>query len=412
MNSTSNAATKNMRSENTISHHTDPQGRLVRGEVGMIRTPDMAGDTTSRRIKCALNGLTKSYGDKQVVAGVSLDIEEGEFVVLLGPSGCGKTSTLRLIAGLEVPDGGEIFIDGSIVSSPARKVFKRPEHRDIGMVFQSYAVWPHMTVFENVAYPLRVRRWRKEDIRAKVHDVLNIVGLAKEAGRSATALSGGQMQRIALARALVFDPALLLFDEPLSNLDLKLRERLRIELKEMQQRTGLTSIYVTHDQGEAVELGDRIVVMEGGKVVQIGGAADLYQAPSTRFVADFIGTANICSATIEEWSTSQLARVRTEHGRRILATCKEQAALGDKVDLVVHPEDCHLALTGAASDSCYPVQVLRRRYQGIVTRYTVAWEGAPFEVVTLGTSSNIPEGARAWLSISPDRAWVIQGVAK
>lgn len=412
MNSTSSVATKDMRSDNINSRHHDPRRPLMFNAAGMSGSASMAGDTRPRRIKCSLNGLTKSYGDKQVVAGVSLDIEEGEFVVLLGPSGCGKTSTLRLIAGLEVPDDGEIAIDGSIVSSPAKKIFKRPEHRDIGMVFQSYAVWPHMTVFENVAYPLRVRRCRKEEIRSKVHDVLNIVGLAKEAGRSATALSGGQMQRIALARALVSDPALLLFDEPLSNLDLKLRERLRIELKEMQRRTGLTSIYVTHDQGEAVELGDRIVVMEGGKIVQVGGAADLYQSPRTRFVADFIGTANIFPATIEEWKPSQLTYLKAENGRRILATCKEQANVGDRVDLVVHPEDCHLALTGVASDSCYPVRVLRRRYQGIVTRYTVEWHGAPFEIVALGTSSDIPEGADAWLSIAPDRAWVIRGAEK
>ena len=262
--------------------------------------------------KCALESLHKSFGPREVVADVSLAVAEGEFVVILGPSGCGKTTTLRMIAGLERPDRGTIAIDGNTVSASGR--FVRPEHRAIGMVFQSYAIWPHMTVCENVAYPLRVRGVPLRERRDRAGRVLDLVGLANEGPRPATALSGGQMQRVALARALVSDPALLLFDEPLSNLDLKLRERLRLELKDLQRRTGLTSIYVTHDQAEAVELADRIVVMQAGRIVQTGRPQDLYREPRTRFVAEFIAAANILPATIQAVTAPGILQVRTATG--------------------------------------------------------------------------------------------------
>jgi iron(III) transport system ATP-binding protein len=244
-------------------------------------------------VKCRISGLTKCFGAARVVADVSLEIAEGEFVVILGPSGCGKTTTLRMIAGLTAPDAGSIEIDRRMMSDPARRIFVRPEHRRLGMVFQSYAIWPHMTVLGNVAYPLRVRGIRAAVRRERARTALDMVGLADAAGRQATALSGGQMQRVALARALVSDPALVLFDEPLSNLDLKLRERLRAELKSLQRRARMTGIYVTHDQTEAAELADRIVVMEAGRAVQIGTPEELYRAPRSRFVAEFISTANV-----------------------------------------------------------------------------------------------------------------------
>ena len=357
--------------------------------------------------KCALVGLSKRFGGKLAVDDISLTISQGEFVVFLGPSGCGKTTTLRMIAGLEVPDGGSISMDGRLVSAPAQKLFVRPEHRGIGMVFQSYAVWPHMTVFENVAYPLRVRGLERAQIRAKVEEVLGLVGLSAEIQRPATALSGGQMQRVALARALVYDPSLLLFDEPLSNLDLKLRERLRIELKELQRRTGITSIYVTHDQGEAVELGDRIVVMEGGKIVQIAAPAELYQRPQTRFVAEFISSANICAGTVTALSEPDKAMIRTEHGRDILCLIDQPLAVGDAVDLVIHPEDCRITQSeeDASAEGSFPVRILQQRYQGTLSRYTVDWNGAPFDVVTLGTAAVLTQGsgARLWV----DRTRVI-----
>ncbi len=356
-------------------------------------------------IKCALQGLHKSFGPREVVSDVSLSVAEGEFVVILGPSGCGKTTTLCMIAGLERPDRGAIAIDGAVVSAPGR--FVRPEHRAIGMVFQSYAIWPHMTVFENVAYPLRVRGVGMRERRERTERVLDLVGLANEGPRPATALSGGQMQRVALARALVSDPALLLFDEPLSNLDLKLRERLRLELKALQRRTGLTSIYVTHDQAEAVELADRIVVMQAGRIVQSGRPQDLYREPRTRFVAEFIAAANIMPAIVLAATAPGIARVRTQAGFETEARHDTTANPGEAVDLVIHPEDCTLLPPGAPSHHCHAVDVLGSRFQGTATRYTVALHGAPFDVLVLGTDEPLVPGTAAMLRIAPGRARIV-----
>jgi iron(III) transport system ATP-binding protein len=215
------------------------------------------------------------------------------------------------------------------------------------------------------------------------------------------------MQRVALARALVFDPALLLFDEPLSNLDLKLRERLRGELKQLQRRTGLTSIYVTHDQSEAVELADRIVVMEEGRVVQTGTPLELYRRPCSRFVAEFISSANIFEAQVAAAAPAGRARLRTEGGRELIACCDDPVAAGARVDVVIHPEDCAIVGGGEASEGAVPVRIRERRFQGTSTRYTVAWGGADFDVVALGTSSLLDEGAEARLRIAPDRARII-----
>lgn len=355
--------------------------------------------------KCWLQDVRKAYGAHQAVTDVSLRVEEGEFVVILGPSGCGKTTTLRMIAGLERPDGGTIGIGGTVVSAPGR--FIRPEHRAIGMVFQSYAIWPHMTVFENVAYPLRVRGMPMRVRREKIAGVLELVGLGSEGPRPATALSGGQMQRVALARALVADPALLLFDEPLSNLDLKLRERLRLELKDLQRRTGLTSIYVTHDQAEAVELADRIVVMQGGRIVQTGRPQDLYREPRTRFVAEFIAAANIVPATVVATPAPGIAQVRTEAGFETQARHDMGAEPGQAVELVIHPEDCMLDVPGGSTPDAHDVRILGARFQGIATRYTVALHGSPFDVLVLGTDEPLAAGTPARLRIAPGRARIV-----
>ncbi|MBV9568311.1 MAG: ABC transporter ATP-binding protein, partial [Hyphomicrobiales bacterium] len=336
---------------------------------------------------------------RTAVDNVSFDIAEGEFVVVLGPSGCGKTTTLRLIAGLASPDEGRILLGGEPVSDAALGLFVRPERRDIGMVFQSYAIWPHMNVFENVAYPLRVRKRRGAEIKDKVEAVLALVGLASEARRSAAQLSGGQMQRVALARALVFDPTLLLFDEPLSNLDLKLRERLRIELKELQRRTGLTSIYVTHDQAEAVELADRIIVMENGRVVQAGAPRELYRRPQSRFVAEFISSANIFAGRVAARLADDCASVRTETGRELVATYEGPIAAGDLVDVVIHPEDCRIADGAGAGPDSHQARIISRRYQGTSTRYVLDWAGAPFEIVALGSEAPLEENVRVTLTV-------------
>ena len=224
---------------------------------------------------------------------LSLSVADGEFVTLLGPSGCGKTTTLRCIAGLERPDSGEIRIGGDVVASPERGIHLNPEDRNIGMVFQSYAVWPHMTVFDNVAYGLRVRRAPSAVIKERTTRALELVGLGQLADRYATRLSGGQRQRVALARAIVYEPRVVLFDEPLSNLDAKLREQMRVELVRLQHEVGITSIYVTHDQAEALVMSDRVVVMDKGAIQQIGDPQTIYARPANTFVANFIGVANL-----------------------------------------------------------------------------------------------------------------------
>jgi iron(III) transport system ATP-binding protein len=284
-------------------------------------------------------------------------------------------------------------------------VFVPAEHRNIGMVFQSYAIWPHMTVFENVAYPLRVRRVPAAERTRRVGAALARVGLAGEAERSATSLSGGQMQRVALARALVFDPALVLFDEPLSNLDLKLRERLRVELKSLQRETGLSSVYVTHDQSEAVELADRIVVMQAGKVVQIGTPSELYRTPATRFVAEFISTANIFAATVSGRAGDGRVQVQCADGRSFIASHEGDLAPGARVDIVVHPEDCRIEPEGGPH--AHKTRVTGLRYQGTSTRVTLRWMGSEIDVVCLGTIPRIEEGGEAWLHIAPEHARVI-----
>jgi len=357
---------------------------------------------------CRIDSVVKSYAGKRIVDEVSLDVKPGEFLVILGPSGCGKTTTLRMVAGLEMPDAGSISIGDQTVSDPARGIFVRPERRELGMVFQSYAIWPHMSVAENVAFPLRARRRLKgAPLRQRVEEVLNMVGLDGLGARSPTALSGGQMQRVVLARAIVYDPQLLLFDEPLSNLDLKMREHLRIELKALQARTGLTSIYVTHDQTEAVELADRIAVMEKGRIVQLGPASEIYHRPASRFVAEFISSANIFPARVASLDGPASARVSTELGRELTAACESDVVPGDIVDVVIHPEECRLSLPGEQIAAGMPVRVTQARFQGVSVRYTVSWGEEPFDVVVLGSGLQLRAGDEAQLTIAPGGARIL-----
>src|SRR3954467_2018611 len=237
---------------------------------------------------------------RPAVAGVSFHVPTGEIVVLLGPSGCGKTTTLRCVAGLEHPTAGSISIAGKVVSAPSRGISVAPRHRDLGMVFQSYAVWPHMTVRQNVVYPLKHRGMARGDATAKVDETLALVGLTEYAERPVVALSGGQMQRVALARSIVYRPKLLLLDEPLSNLDAKLRIRLRDALRRILKAAGMTALYVTHDQAEAVVLGDRIGVMRDGKLLQMGTPDEIYNRPAHLFVANFTGASNELAGTLVE----------------------------------------------------------------------------------------------------------------
>ncbi|MGX7722886.1 ABC transporter ATP-binding protein [Rhodococcus sp. 5G237] len=271
----------------------DQTAALADAPVEVPRTGHKAGETAGNA-HIRISGLTKKYGDKVAVNNIDLDVRAGEFLVLLGPSGCGKTTTMRSIAGLEHPTSGSISIGGRTVFDARTHTQVAPNERNIGMVFQSYAIWPHRTVFQNVAFPLTMKRPRpsKEAIEKRVEATLEMVGLDHVSAQSASRLSGGQMQRVALARSVVMEPDVLLLDEPLSNLDAKLREKLRVELKQIQRDLGMTSIYVTHDQAEALALADRIVLMRNGTIEQQGTPMELYHDPQTRFAAEFIGLNN------------------------------------------------------------------------------------------------------------------------
>ena len=299
--------------------------------------------------------LYKRFGDVTAVGDFNIDIQEGEFISFLGPSGCGKTTTLRMVAGFERATEGNIVIDDRVVSSSEQGIFVPPEKRGVGMVFQSYAVWPHMTVAENVGYPLKIQKVPKEERQARVQEMLEMVRLGEYGDRYPNQLSGGQQQRVSLARALVMRPGLLLLDEPLSNLDAKLRESMRFEISAIQKKLGITVIYVTHDQSEAMTMSDRIVVMSMGVVQQIGTPYEIYTHPANKMVADFVGLINFIPAEqrgdrvfIKDTDFSvpyegiqkdalQIA-VRPEnitmsvHGGALAGTIEEYFYLGDSVD--------------------------------------------------------------------------------
>ncbi len=280
-------------------------------------------------------------GEVYAVRGIDLDVKQGQFFTLLGPSGCGKTTTLRSVAGLEKPFRGEILVGDQLVLSCRRNLVVPPYKRDIGMVFQSYAIWPHLNVFENVAFPLREmkRSLSRDEIRARVRKVLALVQLDNLEDRPAPFLSGGQQQRLALARALVKEPRVLLLDEPLSNLDAKLREETRVEMRELVKRLGITTLYVTHDQLEALTMSDVIAVMEGGRIVQQGAPVEIYSAPQNRFVASFIGLSNFLEGRVR--SAGAPGEVETPSGV-LKCALPEGAAPGDEVVVVIRPEDVTL----------------------------------------------------------------------
>jgi iron(III) transport system ATP-binding protein len=250
--------------------------------------------------KLRVQAARKTFGSLVAVDDVTFDVDPGEMVTLLGPSGCGKTTTLRLIAGLEQGDRGQVLLGERVLSDPARGHFVPPEQRSMGMVFQNYAVWPHMTVGENVGFPLKMQGAPRKEIEERTRRILALVGLESLENQPAPLLSGGQQQRVALARALVFEPEVLLLDEPLSNLDARLREDLRFELKELQRRVGITTVMVTHDQKEAMVLSDRVIVMQAGRIEQVGSPVNVYQRPATRFVLEFLGATNYLGAQVAD----------------------------------------------------------------------------------------------------------------
>ncbi len=334
------------------------------------------------RVSIQLSGVSKRFdhtvkGEVYAVRDVTLAVAEGELLTLLGPSGCGKSTTLRMIAGFEEPDAGTISIDGKDVTHVL------PNRRGIGFVFQNYALFPHLSVFENVAYALRVQGKDEASIKRAVTDVLGVVGLANYERQQPHQMSGGEQQRVALARAVVFQPKVLLFDEPLSNLDAKLRVEMREQIRSLQKRIGITTVYVTHDQEEAMAISDRIAVMERGQIVQDGTASDLYYKPKTEFVARFIGRTNLLDGRV-----ASASEVEIEGQQLPLSTGRP---VGSTVRLVVRPE--MIDLTAAGAGEAGTGRVLQRTFLGEKTDYDIqfgntkiqacrsdAFRGAAFDV--------------------------------
>jgi iron(III) transport system ATP-binding protein len=312
--------------------------------------------------------LRKSFGEVEAVKEVNLTIERGDFFTFLGPSGCGKTTILRMIAGFTRPDGGSILFDEKeVIDVP-------PWKRDVGMVFQNYALWPHLSVFENVAFGLKERNLSKSVVQEKTRRALIMVNLAGLEKRKPSELSGGQQQRVALARTLVIEPRLLLLDEPLSNLDAKLRIQMRHELVRIQRDLGITSIYVTHDQEESLTLSTRIAVMSKGKVVQVGAPKEIYENPKSQEIADFVGTSNFFCARVLEWVNDKV-RVETEEGFLLNVGGQEKTSLpvGSKILLNIRPESINISLIGNG-------QIEENHIEGIVKTYAYIGSLIQYEV--------------------------------
>ena len=339
-----------------------------------------------------IDKVTKNFDKVEVIKEFSELINDKEFVTLLGPSGCGKTTMLRMIAGFEKPSSGEILIDSTVVSS--KKSFVPPERRGIGMVFQSYAVWPHMTVFENVAYPLKIAKHSKAEIKAKVEKILESMHLEPYAARIPSQLSGGQQQRVALGRALVSEPSLLLLDEPLSNLDAKLRESMRFEIKDIQKNFGITVVYVTHDQTEAMAMSDRIIVLDRGVIQQVAPPTEIYRSPANQFVADFVGKVNFLKGTCESGSGKiELSGL----GQAI----PYKGPYTGKVVVAVRPENIVLSPEESASSSgVLEGTLLSMFYLGDVNDCRVEINGETMRVIAeSGSYDTLKEGQKITIGL-------------
>lgn len=341
--------------------------------------------------------------------GVSFSVAEGTFFTLLGPSGCGKSTTLRLIAGLERPALGEIHIDGQLVCSAEQNRFLPVNERDIGMVFQSYAIWPHMTVFDNVAFPLTVskRRYKKKEIAQRVDKALATVQLDGYQDRPAPNLSGGQQQRLALARALVREPKVLLLDEPLSNLDAKLRERMRFELRELQRQLGITTLYVTHDQTEALAMSTTVAVMSRGKVVQQGKPREIYEQPTTQFTADFIGSTNLLAGKVAGEPGENSARlVETQHGN-LLCYVPAEIQKGEAVLISIRPQNVLVSReTTADAYNIFPGRLRETAFLGEYVDCQVEVGSNLFRVY-MHPRLNIDRGEEVYVHLPRDLCTVI-----
>jgi iron(III) transport system ATP-binding protein len=360
--------------------------------------------------KLELIDVVKRFGDQAeaVIRGLSTSVAEGQMLVLLGPSGCGKTTTLQLVAGLLNPDGGSIVVDGTPVAGPGWGL--PPERRNLGMVFQSYAVWPHKTVFENVAYGLELRSVSREEMRRRVHKALDLVHLSELGVRYPSEISGGQQQRVALARAIVVEPSLLLLDEPLSNLDATLREQMRIELKVLQRQLGLASVYVTHDQAEAMVLADHLVVMRNGVIEQQGRAETVFLRPRTGFVARFLGVTNLLKGRVTELGPNS-ACVEIDALGKLSAfladDVRSSLAIGDAACVSIRPLDLTLSASRPMSAAnAFEGRITERIFLGDLTEYVVR-SGEIRWRVHVASSNRFAPGESAWIRFAPEAGTVV-----
>jgi iron(III) transport system ATP-binding protein len=376
--------------------------------------PDVAGTPTTATDEARVRAIdvkkvfTRSSGEVvNAVDGVSLTVDAGKMLVLLGPSGCGKTTLLRCIAGLERPDDGEIWANGRTVFSKARNIDAPPESRDLGMMFQSYAVWPHMTVAENVAFPLISRGFAKRDVPARVAKALARVGIPTLGDQYPNRLSGGQQQRVALARSLVVDPQVVLFDEPLSNVDAKVREDLRVELVAQQQEVGFAGVYVTHDQVEALQLADSVAVLREGKVEQQGTPEEVYHRPATRYVANFVGRVNEIDATVTAVGKSDgVVVAESALGRLRGIPMSPDLAVGSVVVAVFRPESLAVG-TGTGTENTFSGSLLRTQFAGAYRDHLVRVGDQLLRVSEMGQSAGTTYASGDTLSLSTAAADVL-----
>ena len=360
--------------------------------------------TNDRTAAISLDGVSKTFGRIGAVREVSVAIGEGEFFSLLGPSGCGKTTTLRMIAGFERPDEGRILLHGKDVTSVA------PNRRPVNMVFQQYALFPHMSIYDNVAFGLKVKRVPREEHRDRVREMLQIVELEGFERRRARQLSGGQQQRVALARALVNRPAALLLDEPLGALDVKLRKQMQLELKRIQSELGTTFVYVTHDQEEALAMSDRIAVMNGGRVEQIGTPREIYEHPQTPFVADFIGSLNALEIRVDEL-VGGFALMRLGDGQRIVVPVGDRVHTGDSIRIAVRPERVQIESTAPDGGSRLEGTIAEIIYLGMYIQFHVDTNVGRVTSYRLADESlgSLQEGAKVTLWWDAEHASLLRG---
>jgi len=363
-----------------------------------------AGRVESRNLVLELHDVYKYFGNITALNHLDFAITNGEMFSILGPSGCGKSTALRLVAGLEQPDAGEIRIKNRLIASSQDSVFLPPEQRNTGMVFQSYAIWPHMTVFENIAFPLRLRRWEKNRIRLRVLEMLEVVGLEGLQDRSSTCLSGGQQQRVALARALSYSPEILLLDEPLSHLDLKLRERMRIELRAIQRRLGLTVLLVTHDQVEAMTISDRIAVMNAGHIEQVGTPVEIYDNPATPFVRDFIGRVLVFEAVVRgPIGMVELIGIGSEAFLTCIPEEIVKYPIGTVLSVSCRPETVAIEREVRRAPNRLRAVVVEVFYLGERTEYRVRTIGGRVFIVSGQHNDNYSPGTAVDVVIDPKR---------